>query len=722
MKTAEHHAATPPVPASSSAALGRASSSKVLPGHLDRLAVVYVRQSSPKQVLDHRESTARQYAFADQAVALGWPRERVLTIDEDLGKSGRTTEGRSGFQRLVTEVTLNHVGLVLGLEMSRLARSSKDWHAFFEMCAIFGALIADEDGVYDGNDPNDRLLLGLKGIMSEMELHIMRNRLERGRDYKAQRGELFFSVPVGYVRLPTGEVELDPDEQAREVIRLIFDKFDELGTVYGVFHWLIRNNIRLPIRPQSGAKKGQLDWRRPGICTLVNVLAHPIYAGAYSFGRYSADPKCRRSAAKYRPRVPMEQWKVLHQDRLPAYITWERYLRNQERIKQNRNRFDCRGAPRSGVALLAGVLVCGSCGRRMRTLYHAHGKAQYECSRRYLEATESRCPGVAARTLDSLVAQQVLRALEPAALDLSIRAHADVEQERRRLEKHWQQRRQRARYDVELAERRYQAVDPDNRLVAATLEKRWEELLAQEKQLQEEYDRFVRQTPVSLSPEERARITALSSDIPALWNAPATTNVDRKQIVRCLVERVTVHVRSDSEYAGVTIHWAGGYESRHEIVRPVQRYEHLRDLEPLLDRAQELRESGQTIRQIAERLNAEGFHTPTGRGRIKAPMVNQLLRRRGVIADERANDELLGRHEWWLSDLADELKTTRGKLQEWALRGWVHGRQTPVRGCWILWADKDERRRLRALIAKSRPGKNRHASDLKRPKGKPVRG
>jgi DNA invertase Pin-like site-specific DNA recombinase len=722
MKTAEHDAATPPVPASPTAALGRASSSKVLPGHLEKLAVVYVRQSSPKQVLDHRESTARQYAFADQAVALGWPRERVLTIDEDLGKSGRTTEGRSGFQRLVTEVTLNHVGMVLGLEMSRLARSSKDWHAFFEMCAIFGALITDEDGVYDGNDPNDRLLLGLKGIMSEMELHIMRNRLERGRDYKAQRGELFLSVPVGYARLPTGEVELDPDEQAREVIRLIFDKFDELGTVYGVFHWLIRNNIRLPIRPQTGAKKGQLDWRRPSICTLANVLAHPIYAGAYSFGRQSADPKRKLSPAKYRPRVPMKQWKVLHRDRLPAYITWERYLRNRERIKQNQNRFGCRGAPRSGVALLSGLLVCGTCGRRMHTLYHAHGKAQYACDRRYLGATESRCPGLAARAVDDLVTRQVLRALEPAAVELSVRAHADVEQERRRLDKHWQQRRQRARYDVELAERRYQAVDPENRLVAATLEKRWEELLAQEKQLQEEYDRFLRQTPVSLSPEQRARITALASDIPALWNAQATTNVDRKQIVRCLVERVTVQVRSDSEFAGATIHWAGGYESQHEIVRPVRRYEHLRDLEPLLDRAQELRESGRTVRQIAEQLNAEGFHTPTGRGRIKAPMVNQLLRRRGVVADERANDELLGRHEWWLSDLADELKTARSKLQDWALRGWVHGRQTPVRGCWILWADQDELRRLGALIAKSRPGKNRHASKLKTPKSKPEPG
>jgi hypothetical protein len=609
--------------------------------------------------------------------------------------------------------------MVLGLEMSRLARSSKDWHAFFEMCSVFGTLIADTDGVYDGNDPNDRLLLGLKGIMSEMELHIMRNRLERGRDNKAQRGELFLSVPVGYVILPTGGVDFDPDEQAREVIRLIFDKFDELGTLYGLFHWLIRNDIKLPIRPQTGAKKGQLDWRRPTICTLASVLAHPIYAGAYSFGRQSAVPNRKFSSTIYRPRLPMEQWKVLHKDRLPAYITWERYLKNRERIKQNRNQFDCQGAPRSGVSLLAGLLVCGTCGQRMRTLYHAHGKAQYACNHQLLTGEGPRCPGLAARAVDGLIAQQVLRALEPAAVELSMQVHADVEQERKRLEKHWQQRRQRARYDVELAERRYQAVDPENRLVAGTLEKRWEELLVQEKQLQEEYDRYLRQTPISLSTEERARIAALTSDIPTLWNGPNTTNLDRKQIVRCLVERVTVHVRPGSEFTGVTIHWAGGYKSQHEIVRPVRRYEQLRDLEPLLDRAQELRASGQSLCQIAEQLNREGFHTPTGRGRIKAPMVNQLLQRRGVITNERANDGLLGEHEWWLIDLADELQTTRSKLQEWALRGWVQGRKTLTQGCWVLWADKDELRRLRALIEKSQPGKNRHASDLKQPKKRP---
>jgi len=262
---------------------GRASS-KIRDDHLNRLAIVYVRQSSPQQVAENRESTARQYAFADQAVALGWPRERVLTIDEDLGKSARTTEGRSGFQRLVTEVTLNHVGMVLGLEMSRLARSSKDWHAFFEMCAVFGTLIADEDGVYDGNDPNDRLVLGLKGIISEMELHIMRNRLERGRENKAARGELFLHVPIGYFKLPSGELVQEPDEQARAVVQLVFDKFQELGAIWGVFRYLVRNKIQLGFRCLRGPNRGQFEWRPPQPQRIRAILHHPIYAGAYAYG------------------------------------------------------------------------------------------------------------------------------------------------------------------------------------------------------------------------------------------------------------------------------------------------------------------------------------------------------------------------------------------------------------------------------------------------------
>jgi DNA invertase Pin-like site-specific DNA recombinase len=696
---------------------GRVPSSKVLSAHLDKLAIVYVRQSTNHQVLENKESTARQYAFAEHAVLLGWPRERVLIIDEDLGKSGRTAEGRSGFQRLVSEVTLKHVGLVLGLEMSRLARSSRDWHNLFEMCGICGSLLADEDGVYDAKDPNDRLVLGMKGLMSEMELHIMRNRLLRGRDNKAARGELFHSVPMGYVILPTGEVDFDPDQQARDVMQLFFDKFKELGTIYGVFHWLLQKDIKMPVRARTGAKKGQLTWSRPSIPSLAQVLRHPIYAGAYAFGRRVEVPNGKQSSSRpYRPWVPMERWKVLIKDRLPAYITWEQYLNNRERIRQNQNGSASIGVARSGAALLPGLLVCGNCGRQMQPSYHSNDKAQYACNHKYLDGVESSCYGLAAKPIDVLVSQQVLAALEPAAVELSLKARSDVERERQRLEKHWQQRRQRARYDVELAERRYQAVDPANRLVAGTLEERWEGALKQERQLQEEYNRFANETPLQLASDQIERITALTSDIPALWKAPGTTNADRKEMIRCLVERVVVHVRCDSEFVDVTIHWAGGYESQHEIIRPVGTYAQLRDFDRLMDRVVALREAGHKAPEIAEQLDKEGFYPPKGRGKFTNPIIYQLLKRRGLIGNERMHDELLETHEWWLTDLARELQMSHLKLRDWANRGWVHSRQTPVQGYWILWADNDEVKRLRRLLADSQRGVNTYTSDLKTPK------
>lgn len=695
-------------------------STKIGPEHLEKPAIVYVRQSSPQQVLKNRESTARQYALAQYAEVLGWPAERVLVIDEDQGQSGKTAENRMGFQRLLGELTMDHVGIVLSLEMSRLARSSKDWHQLFELCGIFATLLADQEGVYDANDPNDRLILGLKGIMSEMELQTMRNRLDRGRLNKAQRGEMFHGVPMGYVILPTGEVDFDPDEQAREVVQLVFDKFEELGSIYGVFHWLIRNDIQMPIRARTGAKKGQLDWRRPSIPTLAQMLRHPIYAGAYAYGRRPTNPKRKLSPAnRYLPWVPMEQWKVLLKDRLPNYISWDQYLKNRERIKQNRNGPDSPGVPRSGAALLPGVLVCGNCGRHLQPSYHASGIAQYACNRQYVEATEPRCYGLAGQVIDELVSQQVLRALEPAAVQLSLQARADVERERQRLDKHWQQRRKRAGYEVELAERRYGAVDPDNRLVAATLEKRWEEALGQKRQVQEEYDRFLCATPPQLSVEEQTRIEALASDTPALWNAAGTTNADRKQMIRCVVQRVVVQVRCDSEFVDVTIRWVGDYESQHEIVRPVATYAQLRDFEQLMDRVVQLREAGQAAPQIAQRLNAEGFYPPKRNGQFTAPVIYQLLKRRALIGNERSHDELLGIDEWWLTDLARKLKMSHLKLRDWASRGWLHSRKTPVQGRWILWADNDEVARLRKLLAQSRRGVNAYTSELKTPKERP---
>src|SRR5271157_5200116 len=419
------------------AALGRRSTA-IADGHRTRLAIVYVRQSSTQQIFDHQESRERQYALADYAVTLGWPSERIEVIDDDQGRSGRTVEHRLGFQRLLAEVTLDHVGIVLGLEISRLSRSSKDWYHLLELCAVFGTLLADQDRIYDPNDSNDRLVLGLKGTMSEVELTTMRNRLERGKLHKAERGELILTVPCGYLKLPHGEVVLDPDEQVRAVVQLVFDKFTELGSFGKVYRYLRRHKIGVGARVQQGPQRGELAWRPFSRALLGRMLHHPIYAGAYSYGRRRVDPKrTAASGGKVRMRyVPMADWKVLKRDRFPAYITWETYLANQQRLDSNRSWPEAPGVPRAGAALLPGLLVCGVCGRRMHAGYRSQAKPYYECMRRKLEGSE--CCGLGAAALDDLVSQQLLQALEPAALELSLQTMRNVHQERERLHHHWQ--------------------------------------------------------------------------------------------------------------------------------------------------------------------------------------------------------------------------------------------------------------------------------------------
>jgi DNA invertase Pin-like site-specific DNA recombinase len=664
--------------------------------------------------MEHRESRERQYALANNARALGWLDERVLLIDEDQGQTGTRADDRLGFQRLLAEVTMNHVGIVLGLEMSRLARSSKDWHHLFELCGIFETLLADDDGVYSPNDPNDRILLGLKGIMSEVELQTMRNRLERGRLNKAERGELFFSVPAGYVILPNGEVAFDPDEQARAVVHLVFDKFEELGSVRAVFLWFAQQGIQLPLRAHRGPRKGQLEWRRPLLCTLNRMLHHPIYAGAYAYGRTPKMSKQRRVAGKPQSygRLPMDEWNVLIRDRLPAYITWCQYQQNQERIKQNQPRPDTTGAPRNGCALLSGLLICGHCGWRMQTDYPVRDRHHYRC-RRYQEYTdESLCFGLTGKPLDILVSEQVLKALEPAALELSLQAQADLRRERERLDRHWQQNLKRGRYEVDSAERRYRAVDPENRLVAATLERQWEQALRKEREVQEEHDRFRRQNQTEVTDDEVSQINALASDIPALWSSPQTTNADRQSIIRCLVEQVVVHGDRNSDHVEAVIHWKGGYESRLEFRRPVRRYDQLRDYDDLKNRITELWESGHSANQTAEILNAEGF-VPIDPALVFSRVMVQQLRSKLGLSDQTNS---LDSDEWSLSGLARHLRMRSQTLRAWAVRGWVHYRRPDAQRRWIVWADPDEVSRLRELLASSSNGKTGYPPSLTTPK------
>lgn len=361
--------------------------SKVQPEHLERLAVVYVRQSSPHQVLEHRESAALQYNLRCRAVEWGWPVERVLVIDQDQGHTAVTVEGRLGFQQLLAEVSLDDVGLVLGIEMSRLARSNKDWHQLLELCALFGTLLADHDGVYDPRNYNDRLLLGLKGTLSEAELHLLRQRMEQGRLNKARRGALFNHAPIGYVRGPSGELLVDPDEQVQAVVRLIFRKFDELGSVNGLLRYLVRNDIWMGIRPHSGADRGTLQWRRCNRVTLNNLLHRPLYAGAYSWGLRPVDPRRKlpgRPSTGRRVVKPTE-CAVLIKDHCPAYITWEQYEENLQRMEGNRNCWSSPGAVRKGPALLKGLLVCGKCGRRLLVSYGTSRQPRYSCQRDRLD-------------------------------------------------------------------------------------------------------------------------------------------------------------------------------------------------------------------------------------------------------------------------------------------------------------------------------------------------
>jgi DNA invertase Pin-like site-specific DNA recombinase len=687
---------TPPAPAAT-------APGKIRSSHLDRLAVVYVRQSTQKQVLDNPESTDRQYQLAGRAVALGWRPDRVLVIDDDLGRSGRTAADRAGFQRLLAEVGLNHVGLILGSETSRLARSCKDWYQLLELAAVFGVLIADHDGLYDPGQYQDRMVLGLGGMMSEAELHVMRNRLDQGKRNKAARGELFSLAPVGYVRAASGEMALDPDEQVQSVVRLIFDTFARRGSARQVLAHLARHGIRLPIRARGGPTRGQIEWREPVPATVYNVLRHPMYAGAYCYGRSRTDPRRKVPGRRHtgRVQVPAAEWAVLRRDALPAYITWDEYQANQERLRQNRSSFATRGAPRQGSALLGGLAACVRCGWRMFVMYRGRPEApRYVCNRyNPPRPGQPRCPSVSARTIDDAVSRQVLAALAPAAIELSLTAADGLRQEAEQFEAHWRLQLERARYQTERARRQYDAAEPENRLVARELERRWEEALRAEQHLGEEYARFRRGQAGELTADDRARVAALAADIPGLWASAGPA--DRQAIIRHLVERVEIDATEDSEDTAVTIRWAGGGVSRHDVVRPVWTYERLGGFPRLLARIRELLAAGCRSGLTAARLNAEGFRSPRGDQRFTADRIRQIVCRFGLRprrSRQTADAPQLGSQEAWMTDLADELGIPIPTLMAWCRRGWVEARKVDAPDPrWAVWADEEEKGRMRRL-------------------------
>jgi DNA invertase Pin-like site-specific DNA recombinase len=653
---------------------------KVCGQHRDRQAIVYIRQSTLQQVERNQESTRLQYALVDRAFALGWPREAIVVVDDDLGRSGASMEGRLGFQRLVAEVGLGRVGLVLGVEMSRLARSCRDWHQLLEICALFDTLIADADGVYDPSNFNDRLLLGLKGTMSEAELHIIKARMLEGRRAKARRGELAKSLPAGYVARPSGEVIFEPDEQAQGVIRLIFDLFERLRSVGGVLRYLNEHNIQMPIRRKDGPTKGDLEWRRPSRATLHNLFNNPIYAGVYAWG---ARPVDRRRQKPGRPgtgrcvKAP-DNVEVFLPDRLPAYISLEQFESTQAQIRANLP--SAQGPVRAGSALLSGMVICGACGLRMQPTYNNNGQvARYICNGMQMTYAEPICQSLKAAPVDEAVSRAILQSLEPAALEISLAVASDLEAERKSLDRQWQQRLERAQFEVDRARRSYASVEPENRLVARSLEKSWEEALASQARLMVDYDRFQRERLQAPSRTELEAIRNLTQDLPALWQATTTTQRERQEIVRLLLERVIIKMVDDTEHVEVTCHWHGGNQTMHKVIRPVARITALSSYPALIARMKELYEAGNSSRCIANILNDEGFVPPKRRNTYTPEMVRHRLVAAGIAKPQRKKPSasaMIVREpdEWTIRELAEAIGMPQATLYYWVACGRLSSR------------------------------------------------
>jgi DNA invertase Pin-like site-specific DNA recombinase len=609
------------------------TTAKIQSMHCERIAFVYVRQSTPLQVIEHRESTERQYHLRDRAIELGWPPSRVEVIDEDQGRSGSTAAHRTGFQRLVSEVGLGKVGIVFMLEASRLARNNSDWYRLIEICGVSGTLIADESAVYNPREPNDRLLLGVKGTLSEAELFTLRTRLYEGRWNKARKGLLHFSLPVGYVPTEDGSWALDPDTQVRQRVAFLFESFRRHGIVRAVVRDLQEQGLELPTRVTAQEGYGALVWKAPTLSAVIRILHNPAYAGAYVYGRweYCSEQRSLRTGKAVAHARSVAQWPVNLSAHHPAYLGWEEFVKNQERLRQNWSREGNRGTPREGSALLQGIVYCGVCGRKMSVQNRAakeNRSPSYICGRGYKDGDEEICQSMTSRPVDAAVVDVFLAAISPLSLQVTTQLLDQVEQDlvvqRRQRELQLEQ----ARYEARLAQRQYDAVDPGNRLVAAELERRWNEKLERVVQLERAYAQAEHEAEWSLTVDERSAITELSRDLPAIWSAETTTSQERKQLLRLAIESVQLDGSSQAGQIEMQIRWRSGTVTSLSIKRVAPGEGSLKTPEQAISQIHQM--VGQSsYQQIAARLNRAGLRSAFGR-RFTTQHVGYICRRDGL--------------------------------------------------------------------------------------------
>jgi len=667
---------------------------KIQPTHTQRAACIYVRQSTPTQVEHNRESTARQYALADRACQLGWFRQQVVIIDEDLGLSGSSTDQRSGFTRMTSEVALGHVGIILGLEVSRLARNNADWYRLLELCGLTDTLIGDNDGVYHPALFNDRLLLGLKGTMSEAELHIIRARLEGGIRNKAARGELRRGLPVGFVwGEADGEVLFHPDAAVIGAIRTVFERFAEFGSARRVWLWFRSEALSFPL--QDGPQ-GQIRWVAPTYTALHHILTNPVYAGAYTYGKTRTERYLdAQGAVKKRMRhLPLEQWAVLLPNHHPGFITWETFQANQARLDSNtRPRPHQGGALREGSALLQGLATCGHCGRRLHTHYRGRNSTPgYHCAGKdIVNGRGVYCFNLGGLAIDRAVAEAFLTAVTPAAVEATVLSVQQLQNHHDAALAQWRLEIERLRYEAERAERRYRTVDPENRLVARGLEAEWEKHLRDLAAAEAELRRREQQQPTSIGPAQLQRLRALGTDLREVWNAATTTDRDRKELLRTLLEEVMMDVKRAEGQAHLTLHWRGGAITTLDV--PVSRFRPMgprtdEDTLSLLRRLAALYPD----EVIAGILNRQGRKTAMGE-RFTANQVGSLRRYRNIprfqAPAEPPSGELVS-----IRKAAQILGMNTSSIHRWLADGFIAGEQVTPGAPWQIRITDELRARI----------------------------
>jgi DNA invertase Pin-like site-specific DNA recombinase len=660
---------------------------KISTRHLERCAYVYVRQSIQKQVRDNHGSRGNQYALLKRAVELGWHEERVRVVDDDQGISAKNAGGREGFKELVGEVSLGYAGIVLAYEASRLARNNADWYGLLDVAAVRGTLIADSDGVYDPADHNDRLLLGLRGMMSEAEIHLFKLRLEAGRLRRVEQGTYRQALPTGLVRLEDGRVMKDPDVHVRRTIELIFERFEELGSAQKAMRSLKEDGVLLPRRQVAGLHAGELLWKLPSVDAVYGILHNPAYAGAFAYGRTGANPD-RRPGHSDRVRLPIEEWATIHQGVYPAYISWERFLENQRRLVDNASGFDrrVRGAPRDGSALLAGIAVCSRCGHKMRAAYKR--KHRYVCNSLSETYRQPMCLSLPGPSVDAAVVEAFFEAIRPTELDLLEEVLAERKWDRERLEQQHADRVKRTEYEARLAEKRYRSVDPENRLVAAELEKGWEAALRALAEASEAAERFGR-TPLvpELEPALRTQLEDLGKRLPELWETGKLSPSQKKELLRSLVRRVVLS-RPEQDVVEVKVVWVSGAYSILRVNPPVlHRTTQLGNHGELVARILELAAEGHQDTEIARRLTKEGFRSAR-LPYVTRPLVEKIRTKHGqpsLTASQHSCEKIDGC--WSVPGLARRLGTSETWLRAKIAEGAIPARRYPTTRRWLIEDD-----------------------------------